>query len=208
MYFPIARTPVRPQHAVPQSERRAPDGDVQDQRGRGDERMPFVGGLEVLEKLEVLGLFETFPVAVFTAHKESDIVRKAIKLGALDDIVKPFEMKELGRRVSDLIFKKSEPELKTMIANLRMSDPSLFRASGLQKWANRGYDPYLLTENEKTICILLPTGQSPGMVGKLPLAELVQKVVILRKCAFGYQTVWPTASSALVGTPAKGDKAS
>lgn len=156
--------------------------------------LPIIGGLEVLEKMDVLGFSERFPVAVFTAHTDSEMVRKAIKLGVLDYIVKPFDAKALGRRVSDLIFKPTETELRIMLANLRMSDQSLLRAVGISKWSGRGLDPYPTTDNNKTICVLLPSGQSPQLIARLPFEDLVKKIIILRKCIFGYQTVWPTPS--------------
>jgi len=54
-----------------------------------DLRMPFVGGLDVLAKLADLS--HRFPVIVMTGHGDVETAVKAMKLGAIDFLEKPFE---------------------------------------------------------------------------------------------------------------------
>jgi two-component system response regulator YesN len=58
-----------------------------------DINMPFMNGLELMEKLRQQ--YPNMAIILVTGHNEFDYARKAIKLGALDYILKPFSNDEL-----------------------------------------------------------------------------------------------------------------
>ncbi|WMC94194.1 response regulator [Kineothrix sp. MB12-C1] len=58
-----------------------------------DINMPFMNGLELIERLR--DQYSNIAVILVTGHNEFDYARKAIKLGALDYILKPFNNDEL-----------------------------------------------------------------------------------------------------------------
>lgn len=62
-----------------------------------DLRMPGMGGIEVLQKL--LELDSKTPVIMMTAFGTTDTAIQAIKLGAYDFVLKPFEIEEIQRIV-------------------------------------------------------------------------------------------------------------
>ncbi len=58
-----------------------------------DLRLPGMGGLEVVRRLHAA--WPTLPIILMTAHGTTDTAIEAIKLGAYDYLLKPFEMDEL-----------------------------------------------------------------------------------------------------------------
>lgn len=159
-----------------------------------DLEMPIMSGIEVMEELHKSGMVESFPIACLTANNQKDVVKKALMLGAHDYIVKPFEVYSMIYRLLDLIFNVDEKVLRNLIENLHMKDPSIFKNPGLQRWAESGYDAYPTVHENKTICILLPHSNGPTAVARMSLPELISKVHVFRKCAFGWRKVWPTNS--------------
>ena len=64
-----------------------------------DVRMPQMDGLEVQRRLTVRGL--RIPVIFVSGHGDIPMAMEAVRRGALDFLVKPFEDAELLRRVRD-----------------------------------------------------------------------------------------------------------
>ncbi len=159
-----------------------------------DLEMPIMTGIEVMEELNRNGLVESFPIACLTSNNQKEMVKKALMLGAHDYIVKPFEVYGMIFRVLDLIFNVEEKDLRVLIESLHMKDPSIFHNAGMQQWASRGFDAYPTVHANKNICVLLPHHAGPAALSRLPLPEIVAKVHIFRKCAFGWRKVWPTNS--------------
>ena len=62
--------------------------------------MQDIDGVEVLKQLR---LFSNIPVLVLSARQSPDVIRKALELGANDYITKPFEYKNLLKRLHKLI---------------------------------------------------------------------------------------------------------
>jgi len=65
--------------------------------------LPDIDGVEVLKQLR---LFSNVPVLVLSARQSPEVIRKALECGADDYITKPFEYKNLLKRLHNLI---SEP---------------------------------------------------------------------------------------------------
>lgn len=59
-----------------------------------DISMPKMSGLEFLAELKTKGL-SYIPVVMLTAHSETHRLQEALRLGAFDYIIKPFDLKQL-----------------------------------------------------------------------------------------------------------------
>ena len=62
--------------------------------------MPDIDGVDVLTKLRV---FSNIPALVVSARQGPEVIRKALEFGANDYITKPFEYKNLLKRLNKLI---------------------------------------------------------------------------------------------------------
>ncbi|HBT47980.1 MAG TPA: response regulator [Peptococcaceae bacterium] len=68
-----------------------------------DIHLPGMDGLAVLSALKGLPEYKYVPVMVMTIDSNASVVRRAIELGAVDYLCKPFAVEELVRRVEKLI---------------------------------------------------------------------------------------------------------
>ena len=83
-----------------------------------DLRMPGLSGMEVLSQIRALE--RPVPVIVVSALGEISTVVKAIKMGASDYLVKPFEEEELDLAIENVLEKsKLSDEVKTLRRQLR-----------------------------------------------------------------------------------------
>ncbi|MGI9953091.1 response regulator [Moorellaceae bacterium AZ2] len=68
-----------------------------------DIHLPGMDGLAVLENLKSLPEYRYVPVMVVTVESNVSVVKRAIELGAVEYLCKPFSVEELVRRVEKLI---------------------------------------------------------------------------------------------------------
>ncbi|GAB3756856.1 response regulator [Spirosoma pomorum] len=67
-----------------------------------DLNMPFMGGLEALERLRSTPRYATMPIVILTTSNNPDDKRKALALGATNFITKPISQPELAKIVVQL----------------------------------------------------------------------------------------------------------
>jgi DNA-binding NtrC family response regulator len=75
-----------------------------------DIRMNGMTGLDILSNIR--DLYPDKPVILMTAYSSVDTAVTAVKLGASDYLLKPFELSDLKESVSKILAKKSENEAK------------------------------------------------------------------------------------------------
>jgi DNA-binding response OmpR family regulator len=68
-----------------------------------DIHLPGMDGLSVLENLKRMQEYRYVPVMVMTVDSHASVVKRAIELGAVDYLCKPYSAEELVRRVEKLI---------------------------------------------------------------------------------------------------------
>ena len=68
-----------------------------------DIHLPGMDGLAVLENLKSLPEYRYVPIMVVTVESNVSVVKRAIELGAVEYLCKPFTVEELVRRVEKLI---------------------------------------------------------------------------------------------------------
>ena len=76
-----------------------------------DIRMSGMTGLDILSNIR--DLYPEKPVILMTAYSSVDTAITAVKLGASDYLLKPFELSDLKESVSKILDKKSENEAKS-----------------------------------------------------------------------------------------------
>ena len=87
-------------------------------------------------------------------------------------------------------------ELKLLLANLRVPDPSALRRCGLQKLA-ANFDAYPIASPESKYCILLPAGVAPQAVAKMAEADAAARgVTVLVGGGERWQKLWPASDDA------------
>lgn len=64
-----------------------------------DARLPGMSGVELQEQVQAAGL--RLPIVFMTAHGDIPMVRKVMKAGAVEFLVKPFQKEELLRAVKE-----------------------------------------------------------------------------------------------------------
>ena len=81
--------------------------------------MPKMDGIELLEKINSNKLFAKIPVLMITAYGESERISKALELGAVDIINKPFDVEILQKRIENLLKLSENEEMKIEVFTLR-----------------------------------------------------------------------------------------
>lgn len=105
-----------------------------------DVRLPGMGGLEVQAKLAESGV--SLPVIIMTAHGDMPMVRKALKAGAVEFLIKPFQDEELLQAVEQAFTLERENR----------------RKDGLVQSLQTRVDT--LTERERQVLALVTTGRT------------------------------------------------
>ncbi len=84
-----------------------------------DIRMPGMTGLELIEKTHSLNLAQPLEVVVISAHATVDTAIECMRKGAIDYLVKPFEIKEILATVEKAL---ATQELKSRLVSMEEMD--------------------------------------------------------------------------------------
>lgn len=85
-----------------------------------DIRMPDMNGLELLEEMSRITFLRRMPVLIVTAYGEQSNEERALELGALDVIGKPFDPVILEKRVENLLKISQNSSIENEVKALRM----------------------------------------------------------------------------------------
>lgn len=90
--------------------------------------MPDISGEELLP--EIVGHYPEIPVIIITAHADTELARKCMKKGALNYLIKPFETKDLVRKIKDALYLKDFQKeiilLKKAVFSDSLQKPKIF----------------------------------------------------------------------------------
>lgn len=141
-----------------------------------DLRLPDMHGLDILRKIK--GMNSNMPTIVITAHGDINSAISAMKLGAFDFILKPFELEEITMLVD-----KSQTEAKLY------NEVELLRSKRFQQETIVGKSKEILEVKEKIKkvagideCTVLIRGESG--TGKEPVAKGIHKESSRKKMPF------------------------
>jgi nitrogen regulation protein NR(I) len=95
-----------------------------------DYKMPGMNGLEALKKIKAAQV--KTPVILMTAYANTDTAIEAMKRGAYDYLVKPFERQELSRIVSEALVLNRQMKETVNLPDSRMATADKLGKSALQ----------------------------------------------------------------------------
>jgi FixJ family two-component response regulator len=122
-----------------------------------DVRLPGMSGMELQGKLAESGF--TIPLIIMTAHGDMPMVRKALKSGAVDFLIKPFQDEELLQAVERAIaLDRSQRKMESLVNSIQTRAQTL-------------------TEREREIMELVTSGlTNKEIAGKLHLSVVTIKL--------------------------------
>ncbi len=82
-----------------------------------DVRMPGMSGIALLERLRQQ--YPGLPIVIMTGHGDIDMAVRAMKLGAVDFVTKPFSSQALLDLIQDVLRRKAEPRESPVSAAAR-----------------------------------------------------------------------------------------
>ena len=95
-----------------------------------DIRMTGMTGLDLLSNIR--NIYPNKPVILMTAYSSMETAVTAVKLGASDYLLKPFELSELKESVSRILDKKTEKELNNPnLPNIIGNSPEILKIQGI-----------------------------------------------------------------------------
>ena len=88
-----------------------------------DMEMPRYNGIDTCIAIKRIPRIKNIPIIFLTAHKDKEIVTKAIQAGGTDYIVKPFDPDDLISRITNA-FKKQKEEFdpSAVVKNKKQAD--------------------------------------------------------------------------------------
>lgn len=116
-----------------------------------DLNMPGMSGIELL--VEVHRLYPRMPTLILTAHATLETAIQAVRLGAVDYLIKPAEPESILARVAEIFLERGQPsrtleivkEMKTLLAELHTMEIPAGESPLLVNPMNSGVPRFLKT---------------------------------------------------------------
>ena len=142
-----------------------------------DVRMPGMSGMGLLERVRVE--FPSLPIIMVTGHGDIDMAVRAMKLGAIDFITKPFSSQVLLDRIQEVIRQIPETATQADYANL-----AALRLEALTPREREIFDRIVTGDSNKIIALDLGIGirtvesHRANLMEKLKAKTLVDLVLL------------------------------
>ena len=122
-----------------------------------DARLPGMSGVELQEQMQAAGI--SLPVIFMTAHGDMPMVRKVMKAGAVEFLIKPFQKEELLHAVEQAFaFDRARREEEAVVSSIRARIESL-------------------TDREREVMTMVTAGLlNKQIAGELNLSEITVKL--------------------------------
>lgn len=156
-----------------------------------DVNMPGIDGLRLLEMIRTQPKNKDIPIIMISARGDENTVKKAAVLGCDNYIVKPFSLTELADRIKAELFDLSYDQVVNLLNTARHIKTRVLREPGLQEFRVLEWDPYVLTHEEREICILIPRGTRPNALARLTEPDLQRRIMVFLKHPIRWKRVWP-----------------
>ncbi|HSQ97276.1 MAG TPA: response regulator [Rickettsiales bacterium] len=137
-----------------------------------DVNMPKMSGFEVLDILKKDNETKNLQVVMLTRRGEEENIIKGLSYGAVDYILKPFDLEELVKKVDTFLMKN---ELKILIAD----DDELIAELLKTKFNHNGYSVMLATNGKEALDIIKT--QKPNIVLLDIMMPVIDGFAVLRK---------------------------
>jgi FixJ family two-component response regulator len=142
-----------------------------------DVRMPGMSGMALLERLRAL--HPSLPIILITGHGDIDMAVRAMKLGAMDFITKPFSSQSLLDRIYEVLRQSGDPAAGTVSA-----EEAAARLDALTPREREVFDRIVSGESNKVVAselgISVRTVEShrASIMEKLDASTLVDLVLL------------------------------
>jgi two-component system, cell cycle response regulator len=135
-----------------------------------DIMMPMVDGFEVCRLFKNNSITRDIPIIFLTARTNYDDITKAFELGAVDYVLKPFNLLELKARIkTHLDLKKSREKLAEYNKELKNANQDLIQANKIISEKN-----IQLSETMKQLEIAARTDPLTGLLNRRRIIELIE----------------------------------
>lgn len=157
-----------------------------------DVNMPGLDGLRLLEMIKSQPAGKDLPIIMISARRDEKTVKEAVRLGCDNFIVKPFRLNELAQRIGSELFCAADIDIRQLAESALSLRTAVFREPGMQELNSLHWDPYPVRYKGHDLCLMLPRGLRPQVLGKLPDFDLKQKLMVMYKHPLRWKRVWPS----------------
>lgn len=156
-----------------------------------DVNMPKVGGLILLQVIRASAEGKDIPIIMISARRDEQTIKIAGELGCDNFIVKPFNLKELAKRIAMEFVEVDFPFIQNAVANMRVPKAGMFGQPGLGEFNSLSADCYPFTDNGFEFCVVIQRGMRPTGLKKATEQELREKIRVFFKHPIRWREVWP-----------------
>ena len=124
-----------------------------------DLQMPRMDGFTLLEKMREHPYLKSIPVLVVTAYKDRQNMTRALELGALDVVMKPYDMDVLRKRIENLFRLSEQRYMETEVQSLKAG---MLMREEMQK---------MFGNSEASLCRMRIAAVEPYVLGEVVFAN-------------------------------------
>jgi DNA-binding response OmpR family regulator len=130
-------------------------------------------------------------VFIITGHSEIEAVLAAKKLGVDGFVAKPFDLKDLVKRIEGALYKIDYNELRELMSLLKHPSPQLGGEAHLSKFSKEIWETY--RQEFKGDVYHLAVSKSPGLgiLSTFSEKEIGQRIVVFINKKGTWQQSWP-----------------
>lgn len=160
-----------------------------------DISMPGKDGIQVLEELRRSGRINKIKIAMLTAHRDSETVRRAISLGVEDFLLKPVNYQQLAERISLHAFHPSIDQVRALMKTAHVYDSKIRVQPGIDNVDSNRFLYFPMQEGKMSLCVKVPFGVIPSSYADRSDETLLQNVEVYGR-AGRWVPLWPTREDA------------
>lgn len=167
--------------------------------------MPGMSGLQVLKKLRQLKFpYCNIPVFVITGVANDEVLGKAMELGAVDVISKPFTAEHIKRSLGGMnTFSIGYPDIQRFFSSPRTEDKGLFKEAGLSRINQETEKLYPWLEKDRHLCISVSKAYPFASYCTMEQAQLRENTKVFMKLENYWHGIWPKPKDYRDSAPSK-----
>lgn len=156
-----------------------------------DLSMPKMDGLQTIQMMMTLGLVGAFPILLLTGTAEKEVVLKALKLGVVDYIVKPFDLKALMERLHKHLADINFLDVKDLLQSAKSPASEPAKLAQIAAYAEGRWDAYFVPAMGTEFCLLVERGLSPSSFKTMSEERANASVRVYVKRGAHWACAWP-----------------
>lgn len=156
-----------------------------------DVNMPDIDGLRLLEMIRATYDTRSTPIIMISARRDEKTILRAGELGCDNFVIKPFDLKELAKRIATELVEVDLEFVKDAVKRLRVLKNGLLRMPVLSEFDGPNWDCYPFTNDGFEYCFLVPRGLRPLALHKATEEYLRHKIKVFYKHTLRWRQIWP-----------------